>query len=486
MPQAQKEECVRLGRQTPTQSHVLPYVNTKGNEAIDIYNETGRTALEWQVGLVYDILAVDENDKWIHSKYGFAVPRQNGKNEVLVIRELFALIKGERVLHTAHRTATSHAAFERLTALLDALGYKEQIRVKKDEAPADGYTSYKQFGLESVRLCLGNGVINFRTRSDKAGLGESYDVLVIDEAQEYTDAQDSALKYVIAASPNAQTIYCGTPPTAVSSGTVFLKYRNMVLSGQGQFSGWAEWSVPKLTDPEDIDAWYQANPSLGTINNEKNLINELGNDDIDFNIQRLGLWIQYSQKSAISQKEWDLLKVKDFPILENKMCVGIKYGKDGLNVSMAVAVKTSSGVFVEVIDCRPRREGNDWIIRFLKTADKNISQVVVDGQGAQEIIAGEMADYKIKNKPLFPTVGEIKTSNSLFEKAVFEKTVCHNGQPSLKEVVANCEHRAIGSNGGFGYKAIRPDDEIALLDSVVLAFWAATQAKEKKRQRVSY
>lgn len=479
-------EEIRLGRQTPTQSFTLPYSSTKGPEAIEIYNATGRTAQEWQTSLVYDILAHDDSGRWIHSKYGFSLPRQNGKNEVVVIRELFALIKGERVLHTAHRTSTSHAAFERLVMLIDALGYKEQIRVKKDDAPADGYTAYKQFGLENVKLCIGDGVVNFRTRSSTGGLGESYDVLVIDEAQEYTDDQESALKYVIAASPNAQTIFCGTPPTAVSSGTVFLKFRNNTLAGDSENSGWAEWGVNQITDPHDIDAWYQCNPSLGTINTERNIIDEIGTDDLDFNIQRLGLWIQYSQKSAISLKEWELLKLKDFPSFNSKLCIGIKYGKDGLNVSMAVALKISQGIYVEVLDCRPRREGNDWIVNFIKSNESNIESIIVDGQGAQEILESEMKDCRIKLKPIFPTVGEIKICNSMFEKAVFDKTICHNGQPSLTEVVSNCDHRGIGSNGGFGYKAIRPDDEIALLDSVVLAHWIATQIKEKKKQRVTY
>lgn len=37
----------RKGRQTPTQSVVLPYYATKGQEAIDLYNASGRTAQEW-------------------------------------------------------------------------------------------------------------------------------------------------------------------------------------------------------------------------------------------------------------------------------------------------------------------------------------------------------------------------------------------------------------------------------------------------------
>lgn len=43
------------------------------------------------------------------------------------------------------------------------------------------------------------------------GLGEEFDLLVIDEAQEYTDDQASALKYVVTDSRNPQTIFCGTP-----------------------------------------------------------------------------------------------------------------------------------------------------------------------------------------------------------------------------------------------------------------------------------
>lgn len=42
----------RIGRRTPTTSLVLPYSQSKGQEAIDIYNKTGRTAREWQELLI--------------------------------------------------------------------------------------------------------------------------------------------------------------------------------------------------------------------------------------------------------------------------------------------------------------------------------------------------------------------------------------------------------------------------------------------------
>lgn len=57
----------RIGRQTPTRSRVIPYSKTYGIEAIDLYNTTGSTAMEWQQLQVCDIMAVNEDGLWTHS-----------------------------------------------------------------------------------------------------------------------------------------------------------------------------------------------------------------------------------------------------------------------------------------------------------------------------------------------------------------------------------------------------------------------------------
>ena len=152
---------VRKGRQTPTRSVVLPYTSTLGGEAIEIYNSTGRTAQEWQELLVSDILAYNEDGLWIHTKYGYSVPRRNGKNEIVVIRELIGLKQGEKILHTAHRTTTTHAAWERLLDLVEKAGMKV-------------LSSYRAYGKEHIEV-EGGGKIEFRTRTSKGGLGEGFD-----------------------------------------------------------------------------------------------------------------------------------------------------------------------------------------------------------------------------------------------------------------------------------------------------------------------
>lgn len=463
----------RLGNQVPTKSRIIPFERTESDTAIDYYRKSTRDVYEWQEGILQPLMALNDEGLWVHMKFGLAVPRQNGKNEIVAIRELAGLYEGERILHTAHRTNTSKTAFERLMSILEASGLVN----------GEDFTSIKARGNESIELVDG-GKINFRTRTSTGGLGESYDLLVIDEAQEYTDDEESALKYTIAASMNPQTIYIGTPPTAISSGTVFTGLRKAALEDEIEDIGWAEWSVEKLSDVRDVDLWYLTNPSLGIRLTERTIRSEVGTDEEDFNIQRLGLWLQYNQKSEISLQEWEDLAVKRMPQLKGKLFAGIKYGHDGTNVALSIAVKTQTDkIFVESIDCRSVRDGNAWILAFLKHAD--IQEVVIDGASGQNILAEEMKDINLK-KPILPTVKEIIVANSTFEQGLYQQTIQHKNQPSLRQVITNCEKRTIGTSGGFGYRSQIEENDISLMESVILAHWACHNAKPTKKQRVSY
>ena len=464
----------KIGNQKPTQSLILSTKNSDYKKAIELYERSGRKSQKWQNNLLKSILAKNKKGLWVHTKFGYSVPRRNGKNEIIAMRELYGLNEGKHINHTAHRTTTSHAAWERLLRIISQAGFKEDI----------DYTSLRASGRERIEFLKTGGVIEFRTRTSTGGLGEGFDLLVIDEAQEYTDDQQSALKYVVSDSKNPQTILCGTPPTPVSSGTVFTNLRKKALNGETKNTGWAEWSVEEQSDLYNKELWYLTNPSLGTILTERSIEDEIGDDEIDFNIQRLGLWIRYNQKSAISKVDWDNLIVTKTPKFKGKLFVGIKYGADGTNVSMSIAVKTEDErIFIESIDCQTVRNGNLWIINFLKNAD--IADIVVDGQSGQKILADEMKEFKIK-APILPTVKEVIVANSMWEQGIYQNSICHNNQPSLTKVVTNCEKRLIGSGGGFGYKSQFEDNDISLMDSALLAHWICSISKPAKKQKIRY
>ena len=476
----------RVGNQLPTHSVILPYTQTKGDDALTLYRKTGREPQEWQATLVNAILATNDEGLWVHTKFGYSVPRRNGKGEILTIREMYGLEIGEHICHTAHRTTTSSSASKRLADLLKASGYQEVFRPKKSEEYTNSFTYSKQFGLERITLLDTGGSVDFRTRTSAGGLGEGFDLLIIDEAQEYTDDQQSTLQYVVSDSPNPQIILCGTPPTAVSKGTVFPNLRESCLTGEAEEVGWAEWSVDQQSDVNDVELWYLCNPAMGYQLNERKVKAEDKTDVIDYNIQRFGLWIKYNQKSVITEAEWLALQVDQVPERAGQKFLGVKYGIDGSNVAMSIAFKTNDGkVFAECLDCRPARIGNAWIVDII-IGMKDLGGVIVDGANGQKLLEEAMKEAGIKQKPIFPTVGNIIVANSMFEQALENATLSHKGQPSLVCSATNCEKRAIGSNGGFGYKSLTPDTEIALLDSVILAHWLACEYKVKQKQKINY
>ena len=84
-----------------------------------------------------------------------------------------------------------------------------------------------------------------------------------------------------------------------------------------------------------------------------------------------------------------------------------------------------------------------------------------------------------------PKVKDVIEAFNGIEVAVYLKTLCHKGQPSLSGMVTNSQHRAIGTGGGFGYTPINEMMDISLVESVALAHWAAANYKPKK-QKISY
>ena len=281
---------MRIDNQNPSFTNVSKSKKTRGTQTIKLYATTGRKLLTWQQRQIRSMEMVGKDGTWKYMIYCLAVSRRNGKGEILVARELDGLINlGEKICHTAHRTTTSHDAFNRLYTALKAAGYQEHSR-KQKKMPARSFFASKQYGLEHIEI-TGGGSIEFRTRTDNGGLGEGFDVLVIDEAQEYTTKQQSALSYTVSSSKNPQTIITGTPPTVSSKGDIFVTIRNTVLGGKTQETGWAEWSTPEMVEGDalnDPQLWKRFNPSYGSILNDRKIRAELANGDLDFNIQRLG------------------------------------------------------------------------------------------------------------------------------------------------------------------------------------------------------
>lgn len=476
---------MRISNQEPSFTNVnTEKQKTRGKKAIDLYRSTGQKLMQWQQIQIRNIECTNKDGLWSYMTYCICVSRRNGKGEILAARELDGLINlNEKICHTAHRTTTSHDAFNRLYMLLKKAGYEEHSR-KQKVMPEKSFFASKQYGLEHIEVS-GGGVIDFRTRTNNGGLGEGFDLLIIDEAQEYTDKQQSALSYCVSSSKNPQTIIVGIPPTVSSGGDVFVSIRNSVLEGKASETGWAEWSTPEMVEGDNLrnpDLWMRYNPSYGQILTERKIRDELKNGELDFNIQRLGFWCTFNQKSEISEADWEALQVAELPELKGERFLGVKYGRDGVNCALSIASKTEDNkIFVEVIDCTSVRAGNGWLFEYIH--NPKVKKIAIDGASGQAILAEQIKEYKMKKDVILPSVAEIIQSNAMFEQALFNKGICHMGQQTLTDVVTNCKKRLIGSKGGFGYSSLVETRDIAVMESMILAYWLAATSKEVKKKQ---
>ena len=186
----------KQGNQIPTFTHCENYTKTEGGYAADISRSYDLVPHPWQETVLNDWLAVDDNGILIHSFCCLLVPRQNGKTGVSDPRETWGLVKrGEWILHTAQEFQTAKKAFDRLRRKFGTRRNDPYAEYPELNALVDRYT----VSAGQMVLDLKNGGhIEFRTRGNNSdmGRGGTFDVVVIDEAQSYTEAQDAAREFI--------------------------------------------------------------------------------------------------------------------------------------------------------------------------------------------------------------------------------------------------------------------------------------------------
>ena len=103
-----------IGSQEPRLKVEPRRTTTDGIDAAILMAEYGYILDDWQKAVLECWLGMDETGHYTVTSAGLTLPRQNGKNVCLEAREFFGLvIKGERILHTAHEVRTSKKSFRR-------------------------------------------------------------------------------------------------------------------------------------------------------------------------------------------------------------------------------------------------------------------------------------------------------------------------------------------------------------------------------------
>lgn len=473
----------RKGSQEPTYRWCAPYGSTLGGLASELSEAYALEPLPWQRAVLDDWLALDEDGRLLNRVCVLDVPRQNGKTGAIEPRETLGLVlRGERILHTAQEYQTAKVGFDRLRAKFGTCRNDPHAEYPELNALVDRYTT----SANQMVLDLKNGGhIEFRTRGSNGdvGRGGTYDVLVIDEAQSFTDEQDQSLSPVVSAAPlgSPQAILTGTVPDPAKplKGMPFLRLRAKLHDSPSRGECMHEWGTDELGDPYDRERWYATNPSLG----HHLLLSALETDAAKmspdgFAREHLGWWAPEAVKgTVVDEKSWKACETKDPPI-EGVVCYAVKFSPDGSRGAIAACVRPDDAPpHVEIAATHSTAHGIRWFTRWLLERHEHAAQIVIDGQGQAQTLEEQLLEEGVPRRAMVrPRASDVASACSCLADAARERSMTHFNQPALDDAVTKAAKRPIGKTGGYGFES-NEEADATLAEAAALALWAAKTTK---------
>ena len=465
------------GNDVPTFEWVPDGDASMGEEAAELATHYGLTPDPWQEHVLKSWLRTDENDRWASGRVGLAVPRQQGKNAILEIVQLYMLtVLGLRILATAHEVKTARKAFLRLASFFENdRQYPELAEMVQSIRKANGQ--------EAIVLKNG-GTIEFIARSKNSGRGFTVDVLICDEAQEFPEDAQAALLPTISAAPSGDPmqIMTGTPPGPKDNGEVFSRMHSIAHEQIDPRLAWCEWAAVGEVDTSDRELWGRINPALGrrlvmgTLEDEFNSMSrEL------FARERLGMWSSDRELSVIPQADWDACLVDEAPDGQIT-AIGLDMNPERTSVVVAVAVKTEAGTHVELARV-DEPDSTIELVNWVSQRAKRRVPVVMDSYSpARSLEPG----LKQKKASTFALSGNelMQACGGFYDAVTQDRTVSHIGQEQLDASLAGAKRQSIGDAGGWKWSRKQLDSDLVPLMAVTCAWFGAEKFAKPPRSSV--
>jgi len=462
----------------PPRVHVSPrFKRTFGDLAGDLAQSYGLTPDDWQRLVLDDWLAVGADGQWLSLTCGLAVPRQNGKNGAVEVRELFGMVgQGEKFLHTAHEVKTARKAFKRLKFFFGEKQGEQSPRFPELNGLVDEVRNVN--GQEAIFLTNG-GSVEIVARSKGSGRGYTVDTIIFDECQELTDDELEALLSTNSAAPlgNPQWIYLGTPPGPKVSGEVFNRVRNEAMSGKSKRLAWHEWSAEGDVDLDDEQVVRSVNPGLETGRLQFTVIEgERANlSDEGFARERLGMWSTAQSRSVIDVETWNG-RGDTSSLPTDRFALSVDVSPDRSVSSVGFAGQRPDGLWHVELD--EQRGGVGWVAAYVaaRCEANEVRAVVIDGKSPAASIIDELKSRGVKVTTT--SASDMGRACGSFYDGAMEGWLAHIDQPQLNLALSVARKRPVLDMWAWNRKNAASD--ITPLVAVTLALWGA-QASAVKR-----
>lgn len=431
----------------------------------------GDEAIEWcrahrmgldpeQEFMLRSMLGLSAAGLWQSFEFGLSAPRQNGKGEVLMARELFGLfVLGERfIVHSAHEFKTSVRHFKRIEEVIrrndDLLARMKRSPVGQQRIVGFLYSH----GDESVELQDGSK-IEFRTRT-KSGLKGVDDValLVLDEAQILSEWAHGTMVPTLRASTaehGPQLVYAGNAPDKEKDdhAIVWTRVRERGLELDDDSLVYHEYSLD-FDSPDEVPEDVAKDPVTWRKVNWAMVRGRIQEAHMQKEARALG-WRQFVT---------ELLNVGDYPdtelvgnqeisdaawadcedvesVLQDPVCVMFEVSPSRRSTISAAGFNATGKKHVEVIN---DKEGTAWLPeRLAELCSKwDVTEILCDGFGPANMVADRVEEQTgLKVRRL--KTGEFVDACGMFAAEVEERTLVHIGQDQLTTSVRGARTRPL-------------------------------------------
>ena len=491
---------------TPPLRELTPET-TVGYEIIDFAENVLKVQLlPWQNWLaIHAFEVVDTPDGW-RFRYRTVIVeigRQNGKTlfgSVVALFFLYQLGVG-LVLGTAQDISNAE----------DTWAMCVEMAQNNDELAEEIKHVWYTNGSKRLQL-FENRDYRVKASNRKAGRGKSADLVLLDELREHQTWEAWASLSKTGIARKNSLMWCMS--NAGDGTSVVLRHFRLRAHAQlgdpdgivkamgdsetisddqieGSALGLFEWSAEPDADPGDINAWRQANPSLGYTIELTSIKAAYADDPPDvFRTECLCQWVTTTVTPPFPVDAWDAGKDEGSRIADGSpLWFGVDISADRTHAAIGVCGKRPDDKWH--VELAEYRSGTGWIVKWFQNAAPNYEggmKVALQSKGApiasmMEVI-GAVDGVEIVEccgKDVAGWCGRMwdAVASCLPESETGATPVFHITQPAL-DLAANIAATRPMGDGAWAWDRNKSMEDISPLVAVTMALGAATQIKTEK------
>ena len=426
------------------------------------------------------------------------VGRQNGKTTLGTVLSLFFLyaLQVGLIIGTAQDISNAEDTWQ---MCVDMAQNNEELAERIEHI---WYTN----GSKRLQL-KGNRDYRVRASNRKAGRGKSADLVLLDELREHQTWEAwAALSKTGMARKNA-LLWCMS--NAGDGTSVVLRHFRLRAHAQlgdpdgvvkalgeseppaeddGSMLGLFEWSADPNADPGDMNAWAQANPSLGYTIELSTIKAAYADDPADvFKTECLCQWVTSTITPPFPVDSWDAGKDEKSHIAKDSpLWWGVDISADRTHASIAVCGKRKDGAYH--VELAEYRSGTGWLAKWFMNAAPNYPNMKVALQSKGAPIASMMdvlaaidgvEIVECSGKDVAGWCGRLYDAVAASTGESDAVPVYHITQPAL-DLAANVASTRPMGDGAWAWDRNKSMEDISPLVAVTMAFGAATQIDTTK------